>query len=51
MGDTPYFSGDREKLEKNIARLNGDPEIEFLVHVGDIRSGGDKKGCIKPVYT
>ncbi len=40
VGDTPYSFAHEQALRKNIARLNGDPEIEFLVHIGDIKPGG-----------
>jgi len=40
IGDTPYFSDEISNLEKTLA-LMADVEIPFVVHIGDIFSGGE----------
>ncbi|MCP4808379.1 MAG: hypothetical protein GY884_23805 [Proteobacteria bacterium] len=41
MGDVPYAEDEWATLDANIALSNGDPNVDLLVHVGDIRRGAD----------
>lgn len=39
IGDTPYGSAALAQFPQNIAALNADPSLNFVVHVGDIKNG------------
>lgn len=40
MGDVPYATDEWATLDANIELTNGDPNLDLVVHVGDIRRGG-----------
>lgn len=40
VGDTPYSSAGEEKLRQDIINNNCFSEASFLIHIGDIKSGG-----------
>ena len=40
MGDTPYSDREEEHFVKMLERMGGEP-LAFIVHVGDIKAGGD----------
>jgi hypothetical protein len=39
IGDTPYGSAALAKFPQNVAALNADSSLDFVVHVGDIKNG------------
>ncbi|MFA9271509.1 MAG: metallophosphoesterase, partial [Baekduiaceae bacterium] len=39
FGDTPYGATQVANFPKDIDDLNADPDVDWLVHVGDIKSG------------
>ncbi len=39
FGDTPYGATQLANFPKDIDDLNADPDVDWLVHVGDIKSG------------
>lgn len=48
-GDVPYSSGEAKTLKKQVANHNKYSPAAFLVHVGDILSGGGS--CSESVYS
>ena len=48
-GDVPYSSGEAKTLKKQVANHNKYSPASFLVHVGDILSGGGS--CSESVYS
>jgi len=41
IGDTPYSNHERAELPKMLEAI-ADSQVEFVVHIGDIKSGGDR---------
>jgi hypothetical protein len=39
IGDTPYGPAKLAEFPALVSRMNGDPAIDFVVHVGDIKAG------------
>ena len=39
MGDLPYFSKDNAKFDLMLDQINQDENVDWIVHVGDIKSG------------
>ena len=42
IGDTPYGAAEIAAWPGRIDRLNADPDVQFTVHVGDIKNGSSK---------
>jgi hypothetical protein len=42
IGDTPYGAAQIEDFPSFIADINADPDVERVVHVGDIKNGGTR---------
>lgn len=40
IGDMPYGPGGVSKFENLIADINNDPSVQWVVHAGDIKTGG-----------
>ncbi|HKE91102.1 MAG TPA: hypothetical protein VKB45_12250 [Gemmatimonadales bacterium] len=41
IGDMPYGQGKLDSLPQLIALINGDPAVQFVIHVGDIKAGSN----------
>ena len=41
IGDMPYGTGKLDSLPQLISLINGDPVVERVIHVGDIKSGSN----------
>jgi hypothetical protein len=41
IGDTPYSANERAELPKMLEAI-ADSHVEFVAHIGDIKSGGDR---------
>ena len=39
IGDTPYGAGQLVDFPRLVSALNGDPDVELTVHLGDIKDG------------
>jgi hypothetical protein len=42
VGDTPYGAAQIAGFPQDIAQLNADPDVQFVVHVGDIKNGSSR---------
>ena len=40
IGDMPYLAADSLRFERLMADINADPSLAWVVHVGDIKTGG-----------
>jgi hypothetical protein len=41
IGDTPYGDAKRVEFPSLVALINGDPKVDLVVHVGDIKAGSN----------
>jgi len=41
IGDMPYGQGKLDSLPQLIALINGDPAVQLVIHVGDIKAGSN----------
>lgn len=41
VGDMPYSPGEVRVVDTLIADVNADPDVAFVLHVGDIKGGGE----------
>ena len=48
MGDVPYSAREQQKLRADIRALNSDPNIDFVIHLGDIKTGATP--CHREAY-
>lgn len=39
IGDTPYGPARLARFPSDIARMNGDPDVSLVIHLGDVKSG------------
>lgn len=42
FGDMPYAEPDFERMERLVQRMNDDAEVDFIINVGDLKSGSEK---------
>ena len=42
VGDTPYGAAQVERFPELIADINGDPKVDLVLHVGDIKNGSTR---------
>ena len=50
IGDMPYGKGKLDSLPQLIALINGDPAVQLVIHVGDIKSGSSSP-CTDAYFT
>jgi Calcineurin-like phosphoesterase len=42
IGDTPYGSAQLAAFPSDIAAINGDPAVDLVIHLGDIKNGSSR---------
>jgi Calcineurin-like phosphoesterase len=42
IGDTPYGDPQIANFAKDIAAINADPDVRFVIHLGDIKNGSSR---------
>jgi hypothetical protein len=48
IGDTPYGNPQLENFPNDIAEINADPQVQLVMHLGDIKNGSSE--CTTPYF-